>query len=83
MTRRTPLTGGMSVKSGISAGAIVCFDNSSGVLIPVWTPCSTQTPTPTPVPPTPGVQWLRCDACSGTSLGNGQLQNASCNLCYT
>ena len=39
----------MRVKTDLKAGAIICYDNSSGFLMPVVTPCST----PTPLPPTP------------------------------
>jgi len=75
---------GLVIKSGISAGAIVCYDNSLGTLMPVWTPCSTNYPSPSPAPsPTPGVQWLSCNACSGTRLADGGLGNASCDICFT
>jgi hypothetical protein len=84
MIRPKMLGVGLAIKSGITAGAIVCYDNSSGALVPVWTPCSTYYPTPTPpVQPTPGVQWLSCNTCSGTRLADGQLGNATCDICYT
>jgi hypothetical protein len=74
---------GMRVKSGLKAGAITCYDDSSGYLVPVITPCSTPTYPPTPVPPTPsGVQWLSCQSCTGTRLSNGGLQDAVCEVCY-
>lgn len=75
---------GMRVKSGLKAGAITCYDNSSGYLIPIVTPCSTPgtyPPTPAP-PPSPGVQWLSCQSCTGTRLSNGDLQDAVCEVCY-
>lgn len=75
---------GMRVKTDLKAGAIVCYDNSSGFLMPVITPCSTPTtvpPSPAP-PPAPGVQWLSCQSCSGTRLSNGDLQDAVCQVCY-
>ena len=80
---------GLRVKSGVSAGAIVCYDNSSGVLMPVVTPCSTggyYPPAPgvfPPVPNVPDTQWLDCRSCTGTSRGNGQLGPARCEVCYT
>ena len=73
----------MRVKTDLKAGAIICYDNSSGFLVPVVTPCSTPTPLPpTPPPTTPGVQWLSCQSCSGTRLSNGDLQDAVCQVCY-
>ena len=74
---------GLKVKSGLKSGAIVCFDDSNGYLMPVVTPCSTSTtyPPPTPAPP-PGVQLLSCQSCTGTKLSNGDLQNAACEVCY-
>mgnify|MGYP006996007834 FL=1 len=74
----------LQVKSDLRAGAIVCFDNSSGYLMPVWTPCSTgYNPAPTPTPPNQGTQWLDCKSCRGTIVGPGQIQDASCQVCYT
>jgi hypothetical protein len=76
----------LRVKSGIKAGAIVCYDDSNGYLMPVVTPCSTSTSYPPYVPPTPtpppGVQLLSCQSCTGTRLSNGDLQNAACEVCY-
>lgn len=80
----------LRVRSDVRAGAIVCYDNSSGYLVPVVTPCSTGSviyppvyPDTTTPPPTPGVQWLNCQQCTGTNIGNGQLSPASCEVCYT
>jgi hypothetical protein len=81
----------LRVRSDLRAGAIVCYDNSSGYLIPVVTPCSTGNviyppvyPDPVPVvPTTPGVQWLSCQQCTGTQIGAGQLAPAKCEVCYT
>jgi hypothetical protein len=73
---------GVAVKTGLKAGAIVCYDDSNGFLMPVWTPCSTNVPGPTP-PPSPDVQWLTCQSCQGTNLGNGRLSNAKCEVCNT
>jgi len=73
---------GLTIRTGVSAGAIVCYENSSGSLVPVWTPCSTYYPQP-PATPTPGVQWLSCNSCMGTRLADGQLGNATCDICYT
>lgn len=75
---------GMQVKTGLKAGAITCYDDSSGYLVPIITPCSTPTtypPTPAP-PPSSGVQWLNCQSCTGTRLSNGSLQDAVCEVCY-
>lgn len=72
---------GINVATGLKAGAIVCFDNTGGVLTPVWTPCSTTTPAPQPTPP--GTQWLSCQACTGTPLSNGNLGPARCEVCFT
>jgi hypothetical protein len=74
----------LPVKSGLQAGAIVCFDNSSGYLMPVWTPCSTgYNPAPTPPPSDQGTQWLDCKSCRGAIVGPGQIQDARCQVCYT
>ncbi len=82
----------LHVRSGLRAGAIVCYDNSSGYLIPVITPCSTgqvvyppvmPDPVGPVVDPTPGVQWLNCQQCTGSQVGAGRLANASCEVCYT
>ena len=83
MNRLINASHGLRVKSGIKSGAIVCFDDSNGYLMPVITPCSTSTtyPPPTPAPP-PGVQMLSCQSCTGTRLSNGDLQNAACVVCY-
>ena len=87
MDRQLAASYGLRVKSGLKSGAIVCYDNSSGYLMPVITPCSTPgtyppvTP-PSPVPPS-GVQWLSCQSCTGTRLSNGDLQDAVCEVCYT
>jgi hypothetical protein len=80
---------GLRVKSGLTAGAIVCYDDSSGVLMPVVTPCSTggyYPPAPAvfpPVSPIPDAQWLDCRSCTGTARGSGQLGPARCEVCYT
>ncbi len=71
----------LHIRSGLRAGRITCYDDSSGYLVEVLTPCSTPSITPTPPPATPGVQWLYCDSCSGTSIGQGRLQNAVCDIC--
>ncbi len=71
----------LHVKSGLTAGRITCYDDSSGYLVEILTPCSTPIIYPTPPPPTPGVQWLSCNTCSGTSIGQGRLQNATCDVC--
>ncbi len=82
----------LRVRSDVRAGAIVCYDNSSGYLVPVVTACSTggviyppviPDPVVPPYDPTPGVQWLNCQQCSGTRVGNGQLADAVCEVCYT
>jgi len=73
----------MRIRSGLTAGRITCYDDSYGYLVEVLTPCSTPgpyPPNPSP-PPTPGVQWLTCNSCSGTSIGQGRLQNATCDTC--
>lgn len=75
---------GVPVKVGLKSGAIICYDNSSGFMIPILTPCSTPgftPPSPTP-PPTPGVQWLNCRSCRGSRLSNGDLQDAVCEVCF-
>jgi len=76
----------LRVKSGLKSGAIICYDDSNGYLMPVVTPCSTSTTYPPYVPPTPapppGVQMLSCQSCTGTRLANGDLQNAVCTVCY-
>lgn len=81
MNRSVVVRRGLRLKSGLKAGAIVCFDNSSGFLVPVITPCSTPTPLP-PLPPAPGVQWLSCQSCAGTRLADGSLQDAVCEVCF-
>jgi hypothetical protein len=78
----------LRVRSDVRAGAIVCYDNSSGYLVPVVTPCSTGSVIYPPVYPTtptetPGVQWLNCQQCTGTDIGGGQLSPARCQVCYT
>lgn len=84
MNRSVVVHQGLRLKSGLKAGAIVCFDNSSGFLVPVITPCSTPTPLPpSPVPPpAPGFQWLSCQSCAGTRLPDGSLQDAVCEVCF-
>jgi hypothetical protein len=80
---------GLKVKTGVTAGAIVCYDNSTGVLMPVVTPCSTPGYYPPasvvypPPQPVSDVQWLECMSCTGTSIGTGQLSPAKCEVCYT
>jgi len=77
------LNNAMRIRSGIRAGRIICYDDSYGYLVEVLTPCSTPgpyPPNPSP-PPTPGVQWLTCNSCSGTSMGQGRLENATCDTC--
>jgi len=71
----------LHVRSGLKAGRITCYDDSSGSLVEILTPCSTPSTYPTPSPNTPGVQWLSCNSCSGTSIGQGRLQNAACDVC--
>jgi hypothetical protein len=71
----------MHIRSGLRAGRIICYDDSSGYLVEVLTPCSTPITYPTPPPSTPGVQWLSCNSCSGTSIGQGRLQSATCDIC--
>ena len=76
--------GALHVRSGLRVGRIICYDDSPGYLIEVITPCSTPSPYPpypTPPPLTPGVQWLSCNSCTGTSIGQGRLQNAICDVC--
>ena len=84
MERPVVSSRGLRLRSDLKAGAIVCFENSSGFLVPVITPCSTPTPfPPAPVPPpNPSVQWLSCQSCTGTRLSNGNLQDAVCEVCY-
>lgn len=52
----------LRVRSALRAGAIVCFDDSYGYLLPVWTPCSTGSYFPSN-PPDPGIQWLTSNYC--------------------
>jgi hypothetical protein len=73
--------GVLHVRSGLKAGRIICYDDSPGYLVEILTPCSTPIIYPTPPPTTPGVQWLSCNSCSGTSIGQGRLQNAACDVC--
>jgi hypothetical protein len=86
MSRSNIVSHGLRVKSGLKSGAIICYDDSNGYLMPVVTPCSTPGPYPpyTPPAPTPppGVQLLSCQSCTGTRLSNGDLQNAACEVCY-
>ena len=72
----------LHIRSGLRAGRIVCYDDSYGYFMEIMTPCSTPGPYP-PMPPTPspGVQWLSCNSCTGTSTGTGRMQNATCDLC--
>ncbi len=79
-------THGLQVRVGLRAGAVVCYDTSFGYLTPINTPCSTPDyfpPAPNPVPPDPNIQWLNCQQCSGTNMGNGRLAGAKCEVCYT
>jgi hypothetical protein len=82
MDRMAPISSGLRVKSGLKSGAITCYDDSLGYLVPILTPCSTPGTVPPTTPPTPGVQWLSCQSCSGAKLANGDLQNAQCQVCY-
>ena len=73
----------LHIRSDLRAGRIICYDDSPGYLVEVLTPCSTPYPYPYPTPPQPssGVQWLSCNSCSGTSIGQGRLEDASCDVC--
>lgn len=88
MNRQFPPNSGLKVRSNLTAGAVVCYDNTNGYLTPVITPCSTWPdyyPDVNPFPPQPdtsGVQWLSCQQCTGTQLAKGQLSGARCEVCY-
>jgi hypothetical protein len=82
MNRLAPISSGMRVKSGLKSGAITCYDDSLGYMVPIVTPCSTPTTVPPAPTPTPGVQWLSCQSCAGTKMANGDLQPARCEVCF-
>jgi len=76
------LTQSLHVRSGLKAGQapVVCYQYVNGA----WYPVSNvypPSPVPTPPPQPPSAQWLNCQSCTGTVVGNGQLQNATCEVC--
>ena len=73
--------GMVHVRSGLKAGRITCYDDTPGYLVEILTPCSTPSSYPISPPLTPGVQWLSCNSCSGTSIGLGRIENAACDVC--
>lgn len=83
MNRPAAIRCGVRIKSDLKSGAITCYDDSSGYLVPILTPCSTPGAfPPAPTPPSPGVQWLNCRSCRGARLANGDLQDAVCEVCF-
>jgi hypothetical protein len=71
---------GFAVRSNLKAGRSVCYQEVGGVWYPIPDPTYPYPPAPTPAP-TPGVQWLNCQSCTGTKIGEGALQNAACEVC--
>ena len=70
----------LRVRSDLKAGNIVCFQDQSGYLVPVNAPCGPVDGNPPPLYPDSG-PWVNCNACTGTKIGTGRLQDVTCEVC--
>jgi len=72
----------LRVRSGLKAGNVYCYDDSSGYPVPVYYPPDYPYPPPQPTTPPVNTQgWWSCQGCNGQSVGSGELKNASCDVC--
>lgn len=70
----------LRVRSDLKAGNIICFQDQGGYLVPVNAPCGAGDGYIPPEYPASG-PWLNCNACTGTKVGVGRLQDARCEVC--
>jgi hypothetical protein len=71
---------GLRIRSNLRAGAVLCYQEVSGYLVPVNPPYYPPIqPTPPNIPASG--PWLTCQSCKGTSAGEGRLTDATCEVC--
>jgi hypothetical protein len=68
------------VRTGLKAGAVFCYQAVNGYLVPLTTPYVPPESTLPPLSPSSG-PWLTCSSCTGTHAGEGQLTDATCEVC--
>ena len=73
----------LRVRSDLKAGNIMCYQDQGGFLVPINAPCSPVNGYTPPAPPTypDSGPWLSCNACTGTNVSSGRLQDATCEVC--
>jgi hypothetical protein len=77
---RSFLQAGISIRSGLTAGTTMCYQQINGVWYPIVDPNNPPVPV-TPTPPNPNIQWLSCQSCQGSMVSNTAMQNATCEVC--
>jgi hypothetical protein len=79
---RTHLSAGIAIRSGLTSGRTMCYQEVNGIWYPMIDPNNPPFPTPpVPTPPNPNIQWLSCQSCQGARISDRALQNAKCEVC--
>jgi hypothetical protein len=73
-------TPNLHIRSDLKAGAVFCYQDVNGYLVPLNNPYVPPEPTLPQLPPASG-PWLTCQSCTGTRTGDGQLTDATCEVC--
>ena len=73
-------TPNLHIRSDLKAGAVLCYQDVNGYLVPLNYP---YVPPEQNLPQLPAASgpWLTCNSCSGTHAGEGRLTDASCEVC--
>jgi len=73
-------TPNLRIRSGLKAGAVFCYQEVNGYLVPLTNPYFPPEQTLPPPSPASG-PWLTCKSCAGTHAGEGRLTDATCEVC--
>lgn len=79
---RSILKPGISIRSGLTAGRTMCYQEINDIWYPLVDSSYPILPTvPSPTPSSPDIQWLNCQSCQGSRASDRALQNATCEVC--